>query len=104
MPVYLFHLIQRNAFMLNPGVGLKFLSLLADSNAQSRRVSLLAQQVPQSQGFLKAARPDDRPVRGCANHSTGPEHLLRGSSRLRCPHGFFPLTLFQGFSCFLEAA
>jgi hypothetical protein len=42
MPVYLLNLIQRNAFMLNPGVRLKFLSRLADSNAQSRRVSLLA--------------------------------------------------------------
>lgn len=46
MPVHLFRLVQRSAFVLHPGMRFKFLSQLANSDAQFCGVSLLAQQVP----------------------------------------------------------
>ncbi len=82
MIMELLQLIERNTFMLHPGMRFKGFRLSWNSDAYAGRNSLNTEQIPERQGLLKTARMGHGVVHGGTNHAAGLLHDLHTGDRL----------------------
>ena len=75
---------QRFVVEFHPRVSLEPLVFFADAYAQARRNSLLAEQIPEGQGFFEASILGERIAQSGAHHAARDLHFSRLRHGSRC--------------------